>query len=389
MRKYYITMSGRCAGPYEESKVARALKAGKIGPDAEIFDAQTGEPVLAANVLERVAPGALNEIASQREQHRKLDEMVQKRVEAELARRSSVAGAPYPPSSHPIPPPDSYQSGGPSAYGPPLKQPSNWPAKWGFGLGLASFVPCLWPLTNIVGIVFSGMGLSRAKVEGSKGLATAGLILAIASMTLPILAVAIVPKLTGAKEKLELKQMGDLQAALDSAIVDGGSRLTRAPLADAKGADLWIGLQSSRLVGSDVSSKLVSLMGNDSVTAPASHASISYTAPDGSELRHMIYNRQRAALGNRTVEMPTRDGGSRQQEIVVGLFPRYVAITWNSRNWRNAGGEKVPVVWSDSPMPEWLTFAEAQSGWGVTRAEWDDPAGKLFGKREPFLRTFE
>lgn len=59
MRKLYVTLNGKRAGPYPEAKVAAALRKGKLrGADFE--DAETGEIVLEWDV---VAPPSLPPIA--------------------------------------------------------------------------------------------------------------------------------------------------------------------------------------------------------------------------------------------------------------------------------------------------------------------------------------
>ena len=68
---------------------------------------------------------------------------------------------------------------------------------------------------------------------------------------------------------------------------------------------------------------------------------------------------------------------------------RCVILTFNSRNWQNYPDLGVIVLWSDGDIAEWLTFEEARQEWGITRAEWEDPAGQLFGRKAPFQFTYD
>ncbi|MBP9891766.1 MAG: hypothetical protein KBG84_07640 [Planctomycetes bacterium] len=60
-----------------------------------------------------------------------------------------------------------------------------------------------------------------------------------------------------------------------------------------------------------------------------------------------------------------------------------VVLCPNARNWKRYG-DTVPVYFSDGNAPVKLTFDEAAKTFNITRDEWDDPAGKLFGKKAPF-----
>ncbi|MCC6149009.1 MAG: hypothetical protein IT461_02065 [Planctomycetes bacterium] len=60
-----------------------------------------------------------------------------------------------------------------------------------------------------------------------------------------------------------------------------------------------------------------------------------------------------------------------------------VVLCPNSRNWKRYG-DAVPVYFSDGNAPVKLTFDEAAKSFSITRDEWNDPAGKLFGKKAPF-----
>jgi hypothetical protein len=82
-------------------------------------------------------------------------------------------------------------------------------------------------------------------------------------------------------------------------------------------------------------------------------------------------------------------GGDLEEVLGLKGTKRVVLITFNSRNWNNYPDKGVIVLWSDAETPSYMTFEDAHEDWGITRAEWDDPADKLFGKKHPFQHTYE
>ncbi|MCC7510406.1 MAG: hypothetical protein IT464_13680 [Planctomycetes bacterium] len=197
-------------------------------------------------------------------------------------------------------------------------------------------------------------------------------VLFLGGLLVGVLAVATVPKINAAKNKLELKQLGDLETGLRNIAVDNAKKMSlkNPTLADASGRDFYERAFKKKLLDDGLVNKICSLNSSDS---PADKSfidgggslpstSCSYTAPRGGELLSLMIRK-----------------GSK----------RTVLITFNSRNWNNYANDGVPVVWSDGETPVFMTFDEAQRDWGITRAEWDDPAGKLFGKKAPFDHTYE
>jgi hypothetical protein len=141
---------------------------------------------------------------------------------------------------------------------------------------------------------------------------------------------------------------------------------------DHTGCEFWADCFEHGVLDPDLARKLVSYSpktGDSPVEALSlregggrlSREHCSYTAPKASELLRVLNLK-----------------GSK----------RVVVITYNSRNWRNYD-ESVVCVWSDSEFAERLTFDDASLRYGITRDEWDDPAGKLFGRKAPFQYTYE
>jgi len=191
-------------------------------------------------------------------------------------------------------------------------------------------------------------------------------VLFIGGLLVGILAVATVPKLTEANEKLDAKQLGDLTEGLRQIQVDDAkkSRLKKSKLRDTRGAEFWGAAIQEGVLDPELGKRLTSLCGRDvvSTSTPPPASAISFTAPQGSQLMKVL--------------------GSKGKE-------RCIVMTYNSRNWRNLGGDRVPVMWSDGDRGEIMSFDDAQRDWGITRAEWDDPAGQLFGKKAPFHHTYD
>ncbi len=197
-------------------------------------------------------------------------------------------------------------------------------------------------------------------------------LLFLGGLLVGVLAVAAIPKLTDAKSKLELKQLGDLKAGMQQISVDGAklNKLKGKDLSSAAGRDFYEAAFKAKLLDDRLLNRMCTLNGTDTPADPGflssdgslPATSCSYTAPRGGELLSVMSRR---------------------------AHMRTVLITFNSRNWNNYPNDGVPVVWSNADAPAFMTFEEAENDWGITRAEWDDPAGKLFGKKAPFDHTYE
>jgi hypothetical protein len=198
-------------------------------------------------------------------------------------------------------------------------------------------------------------------------------VLFLGGLLVGVLAVAVIPKLTDAKSKLEIKQMGDLEAGLEQIAPDSSKRrkLLGEGLHDSAGEELWVKLFQQRMIDQRLLKKVVSL--NSRTDTPLNeHELESLTLPPQG---HCSYTLPR---GGKLLEVMSRKGAN-----------RCVLITLNSRNWKNYGQQGVPCIWSDGTGNGFMTFEQAQSEHGITAEEWADPAGKLFGKKAPFQFTYD
>ena len=197
-------------------------------------------------------------------------------------------------------------------------------------------------------------------------------VLFLGGVLVGVLAVAVTPKLTEAKTKLEAKQMGDLRNSLLNIAADETKKqkLRVREVKDAKGEEFWMQALQHEILDPGLSKKVVSLNSRtDSPLGPGQVATAggttghaSYTAPKGSGLL---------------------------RAMSLKGAKRCVVVTFNSRNWNNYPDAGVPCIWSDSDVITWMKFEEAQRDWGITAEEWADPAGKLFGKKAPFENTYD
>jgi hypothetical protein len=171
---------------------------------------------------------------------------------------------------------------------------------------------------------------------------------------------------------LDQRYMSLVGAELNRTISDPQAKKRIALMKDHAGCQFWADCFEHGLLDPELARRLVShspktgdfpaealSLREPGVRLSSEHCS--YTAPKASELLRVLSMR-----------------GSN----------RVVMFTYNSRNWRN-NDKGVLCVWSDSEGAERLTFDEASSRYGITLEEWDDPAGKLFGKKTPFQHTYE
>lgn len=170
---------------------------------------------------------------------------------------------------------------------------------------------------------------------------------------------------------LEVKQMGDIRAALDQAFADERFLKLAESEPDVRGERMWARLIQERLIDEGNIGKLVSLNSPTDVKPyredvmggrPTSEPWCSYTAPSLGKLRKLYGH-----------------GGD----------DRAVLITFNARNWNNYPDEGIVVFWTDADVAEFLPFEYFEENYGITEEEWADPAGKLFGKKAPFQYTYE
>jgi hypothetical protein len=195
---------------------------------------------------------------------------------------------------------------------------------------------------------------------GGAAIAAAGL---IAVLVLFVFKTTVEPLVSDDRDPLELTRVGDLSLALRDIASNEGRReaLMHPDVINKQGASFWVAAIHTNALDANLNAKLLSPLSNDGYKPPTIPvASVSYTAPKAGALL-----------------------------LVMARQDSFVLITWNSRNWRNAGGDRVPVVFNGQETASWLTFEDAQRGYGINRAEWDDPAGQLFGKKTPFQFTYE
>lgn len=226
---------------------------------------------------------------------------------------------------------------------PPGQYPQPYPQRQGGGSKVAIIIVCV-----VVGLLFLG------------------------GLLVGILSVAVMPKLTEAKTKLEVKQLNDLQAGLQNIAADASKKrkLHSKTLKDTRGERFWTNALEQEVIDDGLAPRMTSLLSHTDTalqnyrggTPVPAGSFVSYTAPRSDQLLSAM----------------SRKGDN-----------RCVLITWNSRNWNNQGGDRVPVVWSDEHSAKWMTFGEANVDWNITREEWDDPANKLFGKKAPFEYTYD
>jgi hypothetical protein len=195
-------------------------------------------------------------------------------------------------------------------------------------------------------------------------------VLFLGGMLVGILAVATLPKLVAAKAELDQKNAHELLFALQDATVDNKKKRAFNSMQDKSGLDFWNECFKQDVIDRRLLSKVVSL-GSAAGDLPAK--------PQEFDARGLQAN-------NCSFTSPR----GRDVPLVLNLrgSKRAVVLTFDSRNWNNFRDKGVLVVWSEG-NPEWLTFENARSQYGITQAEWDDPVGQLFGKKAPFQYTHE
>ncbi len=181
-----------------------------------------------------------------------------------------------------------------------------------------------------------------------------------------VLAVATVPKLHDARSKLEAKQIADVRNALQYLSFNQTHMRSLQQVPEARGHAFYDLALREGVLDPGLAPKLTSLNGKD-IALPASAAgsglpaqSCSYTAP-----------------------------GSHGLEVTMSSSDSFAVVTFNSRNWNNYPKNGVLIAWNDKPEATWLTFEQANTRFGITQEEWNDPAGKLYGKKAPFQHTYE
>jgi prepilin-type N-terminal cleavage/methylation domain-containing protein len=198
-------------------------------------------------------------------------------------------------------------------------------------------------------------------------------VIGILGLLVGILAVAVIPKLTDAKNKLEVKQVADLMSGFQGIAADDAKkkRLRDKDVAAAKGEKFYEAAFKKKLLDDSLLGKLVSKNSTTDSTAdkawiddpngelPAN--SCSYTAPKGSDLLTVM----------------SLKGKNRR-----------VIVSFNSRNWKNYPDHGVLVQWSDGDVSEYM-LAETATGepWNLDSGAWDENPDDIIGEKAPFDKT--
>jgi hypothetical protein len=176
---------------------------------------------------------------------------------------------------------------------------------------------------------------------------------------------------SASKNKIEVKQAADLMSGFAGIADDQAKQRRLRKLGDVRGEKFYEAAFKARLLDDTLLGKLVSKNSTTDSTAdkiwidtaePLPEHSCSFTAPRADMLLEVLKLKG-------------------EQRCVVFCF--------NSRNWRNYPDHGVLVHFSDADIAEYMTFEDAHDNWGITEEEWDDPAGRLFGKKAPFQHTYE
>lgn len=189
-----------------------------------------------------------------------------------------------------------------------------------------------------------------------------------------ILAFALAPGYQLSIHKLEVKQLGDLQAALMEVAHDPTrtAQLQDEAVRDLRGAAFYEAILKRRVIEDRYLSKLVSLR-----TVTDTYAGKSWIEDSAGRMPADTCSYTGPVAGT-LAELLARKG-----EV------RVVLITFNSRNWNNYPDHGVIILWTDAAQAEFLPFEYFEEHYGITADEWADPAGKLFGKKAPFQFTYE
>lgn len=198
-------------------------------------------------------------------------------------------------------------------------------------------------------------------------------VIGILGLLVGILAVAVIPKLTEAQNKLEVKQVGDLMAGFQNIAADSAKKekLRKKEVKDTKGEGFYEAAFKYKILDDALIPKIVSLHSNTDSKAgkewlegdgemPAN--SCSYTAPKGGKL----------------LEVMNLKGSKRK-----------VILSFNSRNWSNYGDAGVIVQWSDAETAEYMTKDIATSDpWNLDEKAWNENPDEIIGEKSPFDMTY-
>ncbi len=198
-------------------------------------------------------------------------------------------------------------------------------------------------------------------------------VIGILGLLVGILAVAVIPKLTEAKNKLEIKQLGDIKTAFDNISIDKSKagQLQKAPLKEARGRKFFEVAFKKKLLNDDLVGKIVSLNSGDTSADKAfitdenmelGELNCSYTAPIGGEL---------LVLMKKTGKL------------------RKVLITFNARNWLNYADHGTIIQFSDGETADYMNKDTAATEYQIDADTWDTNPADIIGNKPPFDKTYE
>lgn len=198
-------------------------------------------------------------------------------------------------------------------------------------------------------------------------------VIGILGLLVGILAVAVLPQLNRAQANLEIKQMGDLFAAVQSIATnqDAKRKLSGPLFKDTQGRSFWYACFKNKVLQTDMLRKVVSLQTKTDIPADPKVAdgegdflqtNCSYTSPKGQDLLGTL---------NKTGKH------------------KVVALSFDSRNWMNAPNNGVLVAWTDGEQAVYIDLATAEAEHSISKTEWEDPANAIIGRKAPWNFTFE
>lgn len=215
--------------------------------------------------------------------------------------------------------------------------------------------------------------VSRQSKPPGKALIAAGIFLVLLVVVLGWALFAPRVLVDRHKPQLDRKAMADVQQALWQAAKDeAGKRRIRA-IGKKSGRAFWNECFKTGVLDPELKTKLICL---NSAAGDTRADDVQFEEPyRGLLIQNCSYTSPMGEEFGAVIDMK----GPR----------RTVVFTFNSRNWNSYPDLGVLCAWSDGSDPDWLTFEKAQAEYGITQEEWDDPAGRLFGRKDPFRYTLE
>ncbi|MDC1141791.1 prepilin-type N-terminal cleavage/methylation domain-containing protein [Planctomycetota bacterium] len=195
-------------------------------------------------------------------------------------------------------------------------------------------------------------------------------VIGILGLLVGILAVAVIPRMTEAKKRTEVVQVGKLMDDIQMISSDPTrkKRMNTKDVKDASGYRWYSIALKKKVLSGEMLTKIVS---QNSADTPATTSffdsdeeldplSCSYTAPKGSDIHQMLNLRGK---------------------------DRKVFLTFNTRNWNNYDGDVI-VRWTDGQVAEYMNFIDLSDEDDITREDWETGQG-ITGEKAPFDKTHD